>query len=195
MSADGQRKDRRWNMQHVGRYTETGQEMDHAAFRQMDRGRTGDGSYSMSADGQRQGRRWIMQHAGRWTGKAIRRWIMQHDGRCTEARQEMDRAVCRQMDRKGKQEMDHAACRQMYRGRTGDGSYSMPSDVQRQGRRWIIQHVGRLTEAGQEMDHTACRQMDRGRTGDGERGFDRRMGIGKGSREKDRKGILSTRKV
>jgi hypothetical protein len=37
----------------------------------------------------------------------------------------------------------------MDRGRAGDGSYSMPADGQRQGRRWIT-----------------CRQMDRGRAGD-----------------------------
>jgi hypothetical protein len=30
-------------MQHAGRWTEAGQEMDHAACRQMDRGRAGDG--------------------------------------------------------------------------------------------------------------------------------------------------------
>ncbi len=79
----------------------------------------------------------------------------------------MDHATCQQMDRKGKQEMDHAACRQMDRGRTGDGSFNMPADEQRQGRRWIIQHAGRWTEAGQEMDHTAYQQMDRDRAGDG----------------------------
>jgi hypothetical protein len=71
---------RRWTIQHVSRCTEAGQEkdradvlrckkarqeMDHAACRQMDRGRAGDGSYSMPADEQGQGRRWIMQHAGR----------------------------------------------------------------------------------------------------------------------------------
>jgi hypothetical protein len=43
----------------------------------------------------------------------------------------------------------------------------MPPDVQRQGRRWIMQNAGRWTEASQEMDPTACRQMDRGRAGDG----------------------------
>ena len=70
-------------MQHAGRCTEAGQEMDHAACWQMYRGRAGDGSCSMLADGQRQGRRWIMQHAGRWTG----------------AGQQMDHTACRQMDR------------------------------------------------------------------------------------------------
>jgi len=63
------------------------------------------------------------------------------------------------------QEMDHAACRQMDRGRARNGSCSMPADVQRQGRRWIMQHVVRWTEAGQEIDHTACRQLYRGRAG------------------------------
>jgi hypothetical protein len=76
---------------------------------------------------------------------------MQHAGRWTGAGQGMDYTACRQMDR----------------GRTGDGSYSMPADGQGQGRRWIIQHAGRWTEAGQEMDHTACRHMDTGRAGDG----------------------------
>ncbi len=101
-------------MQHAGRWTEAGQEMDHtacrqtdrkgkqemdhAAYRQMYRGRTGDGLCSMPADGQGQGSRWIMQHAGR----------------CTEAGQEMDRAACWQMDR----------------GRAADGSCSVPPDVQ-----------------------------------------------------------------
>ncbi len=46
--------------------SKAGQEIDHTACRQMDRGRAGDRSYSMPADGQRQGRRWII-HAGRWT--------------------------------------------------------------------------------------------------------------------------------
>jgi hypothetical protein len=73
-----------------------------------------------------------MQLADRWTGKASRRWIIQHAGRFTEARQEKDRAACPQMY-KDRQEMDHAACRQMDRGRTADGSYSMPSDGQGQG--------------------------------------------------------------
>jgi hypothetical protein len=49
----------------------------------------------------------------------------------------------------------------------GDGPFSMSADVQRQGRRWIMQHAGRWTDAGQEMDNAACRQMDRGRAGDG----------------------------
>jgi hypothetical protein len=67
MSADVQRQDRRKIVQHALRCKKARQEMDHAAFWQMDRGRAGDGSCSMLADGQRQGRRWIMQHAGRWT--------------------------------------------------------------------------------------------------------------------------------
>ena len=60
---------RRWIIQHAGRFTEAGQEknraacpqmykdrqeMDHAACRQMDRGRAADGSYSMPSDGQGQ---------------------------------------------------------------------------------------------------------------------------------------------
>jgi hypothetical protein len=57
MPADGQRQGRKWNMQHAGRCTEAGQEIDHAACRQMDRGRAGDRSYSMpAAEVQRQGR-------------------------------------------------------------------------------------------------------------------------------------------
>jgi hypothetical protein len=97
MSADGQRQDRRWIVQHAGKWTvkaskrwimqhagrciEAGQEMDHAACRQIYRG---------FIDGQeRQGRRWIIQHVGKWTEAG--------------------------------QEMDHIACLQMYRGRTGDG--------------------------------------------------------------------------
>ncbi len=70
-------------MQHAGRWTEAGQQMDHTACWQMDRGRAADGSYSMPADGQGQGSRWIIQHAGRWTG----------------AGQQMDHTACRQMDR------------------------------------------------------------------------------------------------
>ena len=34
-------------------------------------------------------------------------------------------------------------------------------------RRWIIQHVGRCTEAGQEKDRAACPQMYKGKAGDG----------------------------
>ncbi len=100
--------------------------------------------------------------------------MQQVNRRTVKAGQEINHAACRQMDRKGKQEMDHSACRQMYRGRTGERSCSMPSDVQRQGRRWIMQHAGRWTEAGQLMDHTACRQIDRGRTADGQKKQDRR---------------------
>jgi hypothetical protein len=79
----------------------------------------------------------------------------------------MGHATCRQVDRKGKQEIEYEACWQMCRDRAGDGSCSMPTDGQRQGRKWIMQHAGRCTEAGQEMDHAACRQMDRGRAGYG----------------------------
>jgi hypothetical protein len=157
-------------MQQADRWTvKAGQEIDHAACRQMDRegkqemdyaacremsiGRTGDGSCSMRADIQRQGRRWISQHAGRCTKtgqemdytacrqmhktqRQSRRCIIQHAGICTEARQEMDHTACQEMDRgKAGQEMDHTACWQMDRGRAGDGSYSMPADGQRQGRR------------------------------------------------------------
>jgi hypothetical protein len=71
-------------MQHAGRWTEAGQEMNHTAYWQMDRSRAGDGSYSMPADGQRQGRGWIAQHACRWIGGAG---------------QQMEHTACRQMDR------------------------------------------------------------------------------------------------
>jgi hypothetical protein len=70
-------------MQHAGGWTDEGQEMDHTAYQQMDRGRAGDGLYSMPADGQGQGSRWIIQHAGRWT----------------VAGQQMDHTACRQKDR------------------------------------------------------------------------------------------------
>ncbi len=50
MPGDGQRQGRRWVMQHAGRWTEAGQGMDHTAYRQMYRGRAGDGSYSIPAD-------------------------------------------------------------------------------------------------------------------------------------------------
>ncbi len=76
MSTDVQRQDRRkrrWIMQHAGRWTEAGQEMDHAACRQMDRGRAAEGSYSIPANEQGQGSRWIIQHAGRWTGAGQQR--------------------------------------------------------------------------------------------------------------------------
>jgi hypothetical protein len=65
MSADVQRQDRRKIVQHALRCTKARQEMDHAACRQMNRGRAADGSYSMPADEQGQGSRWIIQHAGR----------------------------------------------------------------------------------------------------------------------------------
>ncbi len=56
MPADGQSQGRRWIMQHAGRRTvKAGQEIDHTAFRQMDKGRAADGSYTRT-------------HAGRWTG-------------------------------------------------------------------------------------------------------------------------------
>jgi hypothetical protein len=70
-------------MQHAGRWTEAGQQMDHAACRQMDSGRAAEGSYSIPADGQRQGSKWIIQHAGRWTA----------------AGQQRDHTAFRQMDR------------------------------------------------------------------------------------------------
>jgi hypothetical protein len=68
MPADGQGQGRIWIMQHTGRWTGAGQDMDRTACWQLDRGRAADCSYSIPADGQGQDSRWIIQHAGRWTG-------------------------------------------------------------------------------------------------------------------------------
>ncbi len=87
-------------MQHAGRWTEAGQEMDRATCRQMDKGKAGDGSYTMPAGGQRQGRRWIIQH--------IRIW--------SETWQEMDHTPYQQMDR-GRAGDGSYSMRQMDRGR------------------------------------------------------------------------------
>ncbi len=68
---DGQGQGSRLIIQHAGRWTGAGQEIEPAAGRQMDsKGRAGDRSCSMPADGQRQGRRLSMQQADRWTVKA-----------------------------------------------------------------------------------------------------------------------------
>ncbi len=37
----------------------------------------------------------------------------------------------------------------------GDGSFSMPADVQRQDRRKFVQHALRCAKARQEMNHAA----------------------------------------
>jgi hypothetical protein len=50
MPADGQRQGRIWIIQHAGRWTEAGQEMDHTACRQMDRGRVADAETPESID-------------------------------------------------------------------------------------------------------------------------------------------------
>jgi hypothetical protein len=68
MRADGQRQGSRWIIQHAGRWTEAGQQIDHTAFRQKDRGRAPGGSYCMPAD----------EGAGQgWTEKQDRRWNRQ----------------------------------------------------------------------------------------------------------------------
>jgi hypothetical protein len=112
------------------------------------------------------------------------------------AGQEVDHAAGQQTDSKGRQEIDHAACRQMDRkgrrcsmhqadrngragdrsgvgqqtnskGRAGDVACIRPTDGQkRQGRRLIMQHVGRQErQAGDGSFSMSADEQGQGRDG------------------------------
>ena len=73
----------------------------------------------------------------------------------------MDHAACRQIGRNGRAGDRSGAGQQTNsKGRAGDVACIRPTDGQRQGRRWIMQHAGRWTGAGQEMDNAAFMPAD-----------------------------------